>query len=291
MDVEKIIKTYFKGRSGVIATMHKKEEVMKPILEGYLDIKVTVPKEFNTDEYGTFTRDIKRRGDQQEAARFKLKGALKLTGESLGFASEGVFGPHPQAPFIPFNQELVLLYDQENNLEIVGVSSTTETNFDHKTISSYDEAYEFCKMVSFPEHAVVIKVKENSKKSKEIIKGITTEKGLTDAVEYALKKSKNGTIFIETDMRALYNPSRMKNIESATHNLIKNIYNICPDCKTPGFTVVENKKGLPCSLCGFPSRSTLSVIYRCTKCKHEKEELYPNGVKHVDPMHCSYCNP
>ena len=38
--------------------MHKKEEVISPILEKELGIKIIIPEEFNSDRYGTFTGDI-----------------------------------------------------------------------------------------------------------------------------------------------------------------------------------------------------------------------------------------
>jgi hypothetical protein len=79
----------FANRVGVLATMHQKERVMAPLLEKELGIKVIVPPNFNTDSFGTFTREIKRPGDQLETARLKAEKALLLTGETLAFASEG----------------------------------------------------------------------------------------------------------------------------------------------------------------------------------------------------------
>jgi len=129
MDKEKIVHSFFKGRVGILATMHKKEEVISPILEKELGIKVIVPEGFNSDQFGTFTRDIERMGNQFEAARHKAISAIDLYGQTLAFASEGSFGPHPLIPFVPFNREIVLLVDKENNIEISGVATTTETNY------------------------------------------------------------------------------------------------------------------------------------------------------------------
>ena len=80
--------SWFKNRTCVLATMHKKEQVMTPLLEQQLQIEVIVPEDFNTDTFGTFTRDIERWGDQRETARFKAKQALNHTGLSLALAIE-----------------------------------------------------------------------------------------------------------------------------------------------------------------------------------------------------------
>lgn len=62
MDKEKVTHSLFKNRVGILATMHKKEEVISPILEKELGIKIIIPEEFNSDRYGTFTGDIERMG-------------------------------------------------------------------------------------------------------------------------------------------------------------------------------------------------------------------------------------
>ena len=90
--------TLFKDRIAVLGTMHQKERVIAPLLEKELGIKVTVPENFNTDKFGSFTREIDRPGSQIEAARLKVQQALLLTGENLGIASEGSFAPHPSLP-------------------------------------------------------------------------------------------------------------------------------------------------------------------------------------------------
>jgi len=98
-------------------------------------------------------------------------------------------------------------------------------------------------------------------------------------------------MYAETDMRALYHPSRMAVIQTATKTLVDKINSSCPQCKTPGFDVAEAKKRLPCDLCRSPTRSILSLISSCQKCDFKKEELYPHEKTVKDPMYCDYCNP
>jgi ribosomal protein S27AE len=277
--------SFFTERVGVIATMHQKQKVIAPLLEQKLNIKTIVPDNFNTDSFGTFTREIKRQGTQVEAARLKAESALLITNETLAFASEGTFGPHPALSYLPCNREIVLLLDKTNNLEVIGQALSTETNYNHQIVKNLEAAFNFASKVGFPEHGLIVRIDHT-----EIIKGITTEKELIEAVESTLKQSPSG-IQIETDMRAMYNPTRMKNIERATRDLIKKLQQVCPNCSYPGFDVAEYKKGLPCAICHLPTSLTLAEIYQCKHCNFRQEVLFPNSVKNADTAQCMYCNP
>ncbi|ABA23925.1 conserved hypothetical protein [Trichormus variabilis ATCC 29413] len=281
----------FRNRLAVLATMHQKEKVIAPLLEQELGIKVIVPPDFNTDIFGTFTREVKRPGTQIAAARLKAEKVLELTGENLAIASEGSFAPHPLVPYIYSNREIIILLDKINDIEIIGEEFSTYTNFNHQAVESLDEAYTFAKKVGFPEHGLVVWFENSEKKCHEIIKGITQETALIEAINFGLEKSPNSKINLETDMRAIYNPTRMKNIEKATHNLLQKISSCCPQCHTPGFETTERIKGLPCELCHTPTTLTLRAIYQCKKCGFRQDKLFPNGIEFADPSQCVYCNP
>ena len=278
-------------RTAVLATMHQKERVMAPILERELGVKIVVAAELNTDAFGTFTREVKRLGTQIEAARLKAEKALEIAGETLAFASEGTFGPHPMMPYLPANREIVILLDRANNLELVGESLSVETNYSHQLVATIEEADDFAKQAGFPEHGLVVVVGDAAKGKGEIVKGITTQKQLFEAVTAGFKKSSTGRVHIETDMRAMYNPTRMKNIENATLDLVKKFQQFCPECGWPGFEVTDKKIGLPCGLCYFPTQLARSTIYQCKNCGYTKEELFPDGRETADPAQCQYCNP
>ncbi|MDX5474475.1 MAG: hypothetical protein LPK00_02960 [Bacillaceae bacterium] len=280
----------FQNKKAVIATMHKKEQVIAPILQQELKLNIVIPNDFNTDLFGTFTNEIERAGDQLESARKKAEKALELTGLNIAISSEGSFGPHPFIPFMAINRELLLFIDKENDLEITSYVANTNTNFAHQEVRNYEEAYEFAVSKGFPTHGVIIKPYVHTTNSDEIIKGIVTEEELKEAVVYTLKKSPE-SFHMETDMRAMYNPTRMKNIEIATIDLVKKINTICPVCETPGFEIVERKKGLPCEICHYPTNTTLSIIYHCKKCNYQEEHLYPDKRQFGDAMYCDVCNP
>jgi predicted nucleic acid-binding protein len=279
------------NRVGILATMHQKERVIAPLLEQELEIKVIVPNNFNTDVFGTFTREVKRPVTQIAAARLKAEKALEITGETLAIASEGSFAPHPSFPFIYSNREIIILLDKVNNLEIIGEEFSLETNFNYQVVENLEEVNNFAKKVGFPEHGIVIRFEQTAKNQTEIIKGITTEEKLLEAVNYAWNNSLDSKVYLETDMRALYNPTRMKNIEKATYDLVRKFNNQCPKCAEPGFTITKNIKGLPCAICYLPTPLTRSVISQCKKCHFIQEQLFPEGKDFADPAQCSYCNP
>jgi hypothetical protein len=281
----------FRDRIVVLATMHQKETVMAPLLERELGLAVIVSTQLNTDRFGTFTREMKRPGTQLEAARAKARTALQLTGKTIAIASEGSFGPHPLLPSIPCNRELVLLLDQANQLELVGEAFSCETNYSRKTVSSLAEAMAFAESVGFPSHGLIVARDTANPEPSILAKGITTEAVLMQQIESALKHSQKGTVILETDMRALYNPTRMKAIASATQDLIRKIKQRCPMCDCPGFEVVERQRGLPCLLCHSPTDLALRAIYQCQRCRFKQDALYPDGVETADPGQCPFCNP
>jgi hypothetical protein len=286
-----IIEQLFNQRVAVLATMHHKEKVIAPILQQELGIKVIVPENFNTDTFGTFTRDIKRVSTQIATAKLKAEKATEMTGETIGIASEGSFAPHPSFPYIYANREIVIFIDKVNNLEIIGEEFSTETNFNHQLITNFTQAEEFAQKIGFPAHGLVIWFEEADKNTPQIVKGIISEQQLLEAVNFGLQNSLNGQLHIETDMRALYNPTRMKNIAKATENLLKKINTCCPKCSTPGFSLTEKIQGLPCEICHQPTSLTLAAVYECQKCGFSQEKLFPDGREFADPTYCFYCNP
>ena len=216
----------FSNHIAVLATMHQKERVIAPIFQEILGLEVIVPEKFNTDDFGTFTRDIKRIGKQIETARLKAKKAIEITGKNLGIASEGSFAPHPSIPYLASNREIVIFIDEENDLEIIGEEFSTETNHNHLLIQDVEQALKFAEKVGFPEHGLVVMFEESPQNSNDIIKGITTEKELKEAVDYVLQNSPHGKVHLETDMRAMYNPTRMKNIAKATQDLYPHLSDV-----------------------------------------------------------------
>ena len=277
----------FAGRKVLIATKHKKELVMAPILEKELAITCFVSEQFDTDILGTFSGEIERKNDALTTLRNKCILAANATKSDFVIASEGSFGAHPSIFFAHANQELVMLKDFKNDLEIIAKEISLETNFNGQKISTETELLTFAEKVNFPSHALILK--DNDVSFSTIYKGIQSEEVLLEKFHELLKKS--GFVYVETDMRAMYNPTRMKVIEKATWQLIEKIKSICPSCKTPGFDIVDAVSGLPCELCKCPTRSTLYYMYQCKKCNYSCKKMFPRGIAYEDPTYCDTCNP
>ena len=60
------------GRTAVLATMHGKEAAIAPVLARFTGLRVAVPNGFDSDRFGTFSRDIPRAGSALDAARAKI---------------------------------------------------------------------------------------------------------------------------------------------------------------------------------------------------------------------------
>jgi hypothetical protein len=277
----------FEGQNIVLLTKHGKERVIRSVLEEKLGCRIHIENRFDTDKFGTFSREVKRPKSQLDTARLKIKKGMKLSGLNLGLASEGSFGSHPIAP-IMWNIEVVLLYDSQEKKEVYGVHESSDTNCAHQLTNNYEEVLEFAKKNGFPEHYLILR--PDSEKSKHIFKDVNSFSKLEDIYNQCVKKSKNGYVFIETDMRAHANPTRMKNIEKATQNLLEKLLCNCPSCGMYGFEIKETVRGLPCESCGFPSEMTHHFVYQCSKCKFKKIEKYPRG-KFAPAQYCYNCNP
>ena len=200
----------FLSRQAVLATKHKKEIVFAPLLAHAFEINLTVPDQIDTDQLGTFTGEIERVLSPIEVLRKKCAMAYAISGCDLCFSSEGSFGSHPEMFLIPAQEEWLMMKDFKNNLEIVVRQLSTLTNFNGAFIESEAELKNFALKASFPSHALIL---SNDKKNKtSIYKGIDNWESLS--FHFNELKTRFGNVFVETDMRAMYNPSRMKVIEN-----------------------------------------------------------------------------
>lgn len=285
MSVQKLY--LFKGRTLVIATMHGKEKVIAPILEKALGVKIKIPENFNTDQYGTFTGEIDRELNPIEVAKVKCIAASKSTGCSLAVASEGSFGAHPSMYFMPADDEVMVFMDLKNDIIIKARVLSTQTNFNSGSFTDWSSAKEFSTKIGFPSHKLILR-KEQSKNN-EVIKGIDNWNLLKDT--FYSYFAKFGSVFLETDMRAMHNPTRMQVIEEATTKLVEVILCKCPDCNLPGYDVEQAIGGLPCELCNMPTKSTLALKYKCMKCNYSTIKEFPYGKVCESPQFCDFCNP
>ncbi|MEW5836527.1 MAG: DUF6671 family protein [Pseudomonadota bacterium] len=278
------------GETAVLATMHGKERAIAPLLARFLGVRVVVPEDFDTDRFGTFSRDVARTGTPLETARAKIAaGFERAPGARLGLAREGSFGPHPGMPFLAWGSEQVVLVDRASGLELVGHHEAPARHFVHARVEHVDAARAFAAGVGFPRQGVIVMGVVDGQPSPAVAlaKDAYDDHTLVAAVRRALDIC--GAASVETDMRAHRNPQRTRCIRRATVDLLRAWRSPCPACARPGFVVTARLPGRPCGWCGAPTRQVLADERRCAGCGHLERHLRHDGP--ADPAHCDACNP
>jgi len=276
----------YAGRRFSLLTQHDKEHVIGPLFHVSLGVDVDVALGFDTDTLGTFTRDVARPGSQLDAARKKAEKGMEILGTSYGIASEGSFGPDPFGLF-PWDVEFVILIDRVRGIELVGRAQGPGRHL-HDLVSTQEALEAFAERAGFPEHGLVVRA--DSPDDSPIWKGLKDRAVLGAAFAEALAQSKTGKVFVESDLRAHMNPTRMALIGQATQDLIRRMKSLCPRCQSPGFWVVERILGRPCLECGSPTNEACAERWACVAGDHaEVRDLETS--RFADPQWCNVCNP
>ncbi len=273
----------WKGKKAVVCTMHRKETVIETALHSLGLNWITA--NFDTDQFGTFSGEVERVYSPLETARKKCQLAFDNTDATIAIASEGSFGPHPTLSFLPINEEVILFSDREQNIEVSIRSLSTETNFSSQYCATWEEVQIFAERIGFPTHGLILKPDGIAK----VHKGIDNPDLLQSLFEAFSETSTGCTL--ETDMRAMFNPTRMRHIYSAAQKLSLKLLSCCPSCDIPGFGEERVEGGLPCAQCGLPTDSILFKEMTCVHCQHQSITSFPNGKQVEDPQFCSFCNP
>jgi hypothetical protein len=112
----------YSGQAIAFLTQHGKEALLGPLFSEKLACTLVRATGFDTDQLGTFTRDVPRPGTQLAAARFKANKGMELTGLSIGIGSEGAFGADPVGGIMPWNTEVIVWVDATLGIEILGIA-------------------------------------------------------------------------------------------------------------------------------------------------------------------------
>ena len=280
-----MISPYSNERAALL-TKHGKEAVIGKVMYETLGLEIVHVSSFDTDLFGTFTRDVPREGNQLEAARAKAIKGAELAGTKIALASEGLFTGDPFIGTFPWNNELVILIDRNNEIEITGFSSNYAQSYS-ALISPHDDIDEHLKKAAFPTHHLVLR--PDSSESKEFKKGISSRDEFDESIKYFFKKSESGKVFLENDLRAFANPTRMENIRIAAINLGEKMRSLCPECGCPGFWKTKNIPGLRCVECSNETREIRASLFECKKCLYQEE--VKSKQEFAEPSRCDFCNP
>lgn len=275
----------YRNQSVLLASKHEKEKAIAEVFFAKLSCTVDV-REFDTDQFGTFTGEIARTLSPYETCVLKARRAAEHYGYDVAIASEGSFGSHPAFPFIPSDHEIMVFLDRKNNWVIAEQYTTPKTNYRMMTITSQTDLDYFLEKAGFPEHALTLQT--NSNKT-VIAKGIRDIKALQDALTLGFQHEKE--LFLATDMRAMMNPLRMQAISLLAEKLAHRVQRCCPNCFTPGFGLKKTSGTLPCKDCTLPTTLYQQEIWGCIQCNYEEKHPRKDGLEVAEPQYCDYCNP
>jgi hypothetical protein len=249
---------------------------------------IDVPDALDTDCLGTFTGEVPRPGTAEQIVVAKARLGMARTGQSLGLATEGSFGPHPVVPFIAAARELIALIDDERGIIVRESLMSTNTNFGNLILRPEEPIDSFLTQIAFPAHAVIVRPNIGPGQTH---KGITDRELLQILLNDSAHDSEDGQARLETDMRAHFNPTRMIEIGKLATKLAQRLKTLCPACGTPGFGTVRTVPGLTCKDCGTDTQMIRSIISGCVACDYEVEGPRSDGRTHATPAECPECNP
>jgi len=279
--------TLYTGRQVALLTQHGKQTLLAPILEPALGCRLQHVSGFDTDQLGTFSREIPRAGNQLDAARRKARKGMELAGLPLGLASEGSFGPDPVSGMLPWNVEILVWIDDELGLEVVGRAQGSGCQA-HLRTDDWDAAEAFARRLGFPAQGLLLR--PDHADDPRIHKDFDSWAALAAQFAALRGQSASGQVFIETDGRAHANPTRRATIATAAEDLAARLAGRCPSCEAPGYGRIESLPGLPCSACQTPTLQAYADRFGCPRCAHRETHLRSDRES-ADPRHCPHCNP
>jgi hypothetical protein len=278
----------YAGRRICLTTLHGKERALaRPFALG-LGASLEVSA-CDTNALGTFSGEVDRLGDALSTCRRKAILGLETTGLRLGLASEASFGPHPAAPMLPVGQELLLFVDRERELTVVEQRLEWRTNYAHTLLGPNEDPGPWLRRVGFPSHGVL--ARPATAEAGPWHRDLAQPARLRDALAACRRSDPQGRVWLETDMRAHRNPTRMRSIRRLGVSLVRRLATPCPACAAPGWGLVHTDPGLPCGWCGGPTALTAIEVWGCESCGQRERRPRRDGLHQADPGQCSSCNP
>ena len=278
--------TLYAGQDVALLTRHGKEALIRPALEPALACRIVHTDAYDTDQLGSFSGDVARLDSQLETAKKKARIGMQLTGAALGLASEGAFVPDPFGGLMPWNAEIVVWLDDLRGLQVVGMAQGPARSM-QRSVRWLPELEKFAIEAGFPEHQLLLR--PQSENDPRIRKGLKNWQALRQAFRACQIEASNQLVVAEHDLRAFCNPTRQAMIRKASEDLLAKLRSCCPQCSMPGYAITSHRPGLPCRLCGQPTRLALSRSWQCTPCGHHHEERVQTAF--ADPARCDACNP
>jgi hypothetical protein len=279
----------FRDTQVVFATNHHKAqaaiEPFKRVLNAAVQELV-----IDSDQLGTFSGEVERPGSMLDALRGKVKLARAATSERFVLVSEGSFGGPGGFGFLAQGIEMLLLHDVVTGAEVLEQYISWETNYATATISTEQELKRFLEGITFGTHGLVLHP-QGLPPATQVFKGIVSQAEAERSFRECLKASPAGVVTAMSDMRAHFNPTRMKAISACCELLVQRLATPCPACGSGGFGLVSTIPGLPCAGCGSPTQRARLEKHACVLCSASREKPRGDGKTKADSSECERCNP
>ncbi|CCE74171.1 DUF6671 family protein [Clavibacter nebraskensis] len=279
----------YRGATVVFATRHGKERQAVAPFRELLDARVVAPEDIDTDRFGTFTGDVPRTGTPWRTALDKARLGVELTGVPLALASEASYGG---AWWAGMHHELLLFHDGTRGITLTEEASGASADPGARVVGSVDEALAAAARFGFPGvHAVAV-----AGDAPRVVarKGLADPDALAAAVEELLgtgggPERGGAPVRVGPDHRAHADPPRQRVIAGLCRRMAERLTRPCPDCRMPGWGLVDVERGLPCGLCGTPTAAVAADVHGCGACGATR--AVPRAERAVDPRWCDACNP
>lgn len=276
------------GQRLCLATHHGKQRALA--LPFALGLGATLEVcDCDTDSLGTFSGEVQRLDDALSTCRSKAWIGLEHSSLGLGMASEASFGPHHAVPMLAVGQELLVFIDRARELTVVEQRIGWRTNYAQKRLTPGEDPTPWLKQVGFPSHGVIARPSERA--DGPFFKDLTDLVVLQEALAACRRLDSQGQVWLETDMRAHRNPTRMRSIRRLGVALVRRLCAPCPGCGSPGWGVIDRQAGLPCRCCGTPTDLLAVEMWGCPSCPLQVPRARRDGLEAADPGFCPWCNP
>lgn len=278
--------TTFEGQPLVVATKHGKERAIFPAFARVLGVTGPAQVNIDTDSLGTFCGEVPRMLSPLDAAKKKCRMAIEQSGCALAVASEGSFGPHPHYPIVTCAHELMVFYDARSDRFVVESELALNTNFSGCEVTSLKQLHEFARQALFPEHRLILR--SGTDQITGMVKGIGNWPELDNV--FSALMGQHGQAFVETDMRAHCNPTRMAHLAELAVKLAQRVAQVCNQCGAFGFGATNTVSGVPCGMCGAPTQLPLAEVHACDQCGFTSARPLPPPTFET-AAYCDRCNP
>ena len=131
---------------------------------------------------------------------------MEPSGLHVGMASERSFGLDPFAGLFSWNIELLVLIDDRLGIDVVGMAQGIGRS-SHLQTGDWQVVESFASREGFPQHHLVMR--PEGRNDARIHKGIADWTRLRACFDECLAQSGNRQVFVEADLRAFANPTRM----------------------------------------------------------------------------------